>query len=93
MLDMFKNAIFGSATNPVVPNSPKYKFNKQDAVYVLIHTGVLAGTTAITFLVEYASGIDAGSYTPIVILVANTVGQAALKWLKANDTPVPTIEK
>ncbi len=89
MYNIFKTAvkaeILGKPVTPLVDTSAKYSFNKIDFVKVLIHTGVLAGTTALTFLGEYVSGVDAGTYTPIVILVVNAAVSAGLKFLKNND--------
>lgn len=88
---IFKDAVLGNPKKPLVSNSPKFSINKVDFIKLSIHAGVLGGTTALTFLAEWVAQQDWGQYTPIIILVANTVFQAGLKWFKDNDVEVPKV--
>lgn len=87
-LGLIKAGIFGNPTNPVVSNSKKYQLNKIDVSKVAIHTGVLAGITIVTTLLEYSKLIEFGQYHDVVLIVVNAVGQAALKFLRDNDVNV-----
>jgi hypothetical protein len=67
-----------------MPDSPKYKLNKEDMLKVAKGAGIAAGGAFFAFLLEILPQIDFGEVAYIAIPMISILINAALKFFKNN---------